>query len=386
MEDRLLIHNVQVVLPGGLLSGSVLVVGGRIAETFSGPPPREANAVDGGGGYLLPGFVDIHIHGGWGIDVMRADLTQLQELALKLTTTGTTTFLPTTLTAPDDEIASVLKVAQQAMQAPHWRGATVAGVHVEGPYLNPDWAGAQDSQHIRPPRPAAYGPWLESGAVRLMTLAPEVAGAEVLLADLQRHNIPAAIGHSGASYEAAMAAFANSHIQQATHTFNRMGGDLARAPGVKVAVLNADNVTAQVIADGVHVHPANLLNLYKRKGATRVAVITDAVAAMGLADGEYTLGDQRVRKQGHTIYLSHQPTTLAGAVVPMDQAFRTLLAACACPLWDAATMCSSAPAQAMGLTDRGTILPGQRADLVLMDEGFRVRQTYVAAQRLYEAP
>lgn len=358
----------------------VLIEGGKIrAIATHMDAPAGAAVIDARGHLVLPGFIDIHVHGAMDADAMDATPEALDVMARFFAQHGVTAFLPTTMTAPREHIQAALHNVKRAMNAPHMPGAAhILGAHIEGPFVNPKRCGAQPVAFMRPAHPDEYCAWFESGAVKLITVAPEVDGVMRLIEDAQRFGVAVALGHTDATYAQAQAAFA-AGANQATHTYNAMRDLHHREPGTLGAVLANDAVYAQLICDNVHVHPAAMAVLYKCKGADHLAVITDAMEATGLGDGDFTLGAHRVFVREGVARLSNG--ALAGSTLTMDAAFRNIIAATGCSPAEASRMCSHTPACAIGLGDRkGKIAPGYDADLVILDRDFHVVRTIVGGQ------
>src|SRR5690606_30379286 len=246
------------------------------------------------GGYLCPGFIDVHLHGGGGADVMDASPGALSQLARTHARHGTVAFLPTTVTAPYEQLHRVLEAVEETAGARE-EGAELLGVHLEGPHLNPARAGAQNPEFLTPPSLPEMQALLERfpGRVRWVTVAPELEGARELIQYLREAGVVVSIGHSDATYEQAMVAF-QWGISHATHTFNGMNPLHHRAPGVPGAVLTAPGVSAEIIADGFHIHPGVARLLWQVKGPDRLLLVTDAMRATDLPDGRYDLGGLEV--------------------------------------------------------------------------------------------
>ena len=382
---RTLIENSPVWQEDKFVRGQTLVLrDGRIeglkpqAEIGCQPGDRR---IDGNGAFALPGFIDLHIHGSLGLDVMDGACASLECLCDFLVRGGVTGFLGTTMTDSSARIKAAL-VAMSSFAARR-ASSPLLGAHIEGPYLNAAFRGSQPEIHLRPPNRMEYMPWLESGMVKLITLAPEIAGGERVMQDALAHGATVSIGHSGADYDAAARYFA-AGARQLTHTFNGMPGVHHRHPGLFVAALERPDVTFQIIPDGIHVHPAVIRMLLRLVGSERVLVISDAMVATGLGDGEYALGDVAV-----TVRNGQARTAaggLAGSTLTMDEALRNMMRFCDLSLAEALPMLTRVPARSIGIYPRkGSLMIGADADVVLWDENTGVRATFLGGEIVYQA-
>jgi N-acetylglucosamine-6-phosphate deacetylase len=349
----------------------------EIAEHLDIPAESTTTYIDARDHIVLPGFIDTHVHGAMGADTMDASAESLRTMARFFAAHGVTSFLPTTMTAPAGSINAALDAVSAELQV-HPVGARILGAHVEGPFINPKRCGAQSPEFMRAADPSEYLPWFESGVVKLITVAPEVDGVMRLIEDTQRFGVTVTIGHTDATYAQAQLAFA-AGANQCTHTYNAMRGLHHREPGALGAVMANPDIYAQLICDNVHVHPGAMRALYNCKGAGKLAVITDAMEATGLGDGEFALGAHRVFVRKDIARLKNG--TLAGSTLTMDAAFRNIIAATGCSLAEAAQMCATTPAAAIGVGDRiGQITLGYDADLVILDQALHVAHTIVGGR------
>ena len=382
--SRTLIENSQIWGEDRFLSGHTLVMAeGLIRDVCPAasverlPSDRRIN---GGGAYTLPGFVDLHVHGGDGYDVMDATPAALPGLCDFLVRQGVTSFLGTTMADTRQRIdaaLAMLSVCADQAQSP------LLGAHLEGPYLNPAYRGSQPAAHLRAPRSEEYLPWLDTGTIKQITLAPELDGADRLMRAALERGIVVSSGHSGASYEATRDYIA-AGLRQITHTFNGMAGIHHRQPGIFVAASEHPEVNFEIIPDGVHVHPAVVRMLLRLVGSERVIVITDAMRAAGLADGKFGMGDVAVIvKDG---IARDRQGSLAGSTLTMAQALRNMMSFCQLSLAEALPMVTRAPARAIGCYPRkGSLQVGTDADMVIWDEASGVRATFIGGELVYEA-
>lgn len=384
---RLLIHNARVYAPDLVASPGWLLTQGRSIVGYGhGRPPHfptsaQVREIDGGGRHLLPGFIDLHVHGAAGHEVMDATVTGLQAMARFFARHGVSGFLPTTWTAPPE--ATLLAIdAIAAAVGPVAGGATILGAHLEGPYLNVAKCGAQDPQSIRRADPAETSVLLDRHVIRLLALAPEYEENLSLLDDCVRRGVTVSIAHTGATYDQVLVA-AERGARQATHTFNAMTGFGHREPGVAGAVLALPQIRCELIADTVHVHPAAIRVLVAAKGASSVILITDAIRATGMPDGDYRIDSRAITVRNGQVRLPDG--TLAGSVLTMDIALRNVAAATGLSVRELWPMTSLNAARAVGLSaQKGSLEVGKDADLVLLDDQFQVALTVAEGAVVYE--
>lgn len=362
----------------------VVIRGDRIegaGPTVALRPNLSIPTVDCGDCALLPGFVDVHIHGSGGWSVMDG-AEAVARISQYLPRFGVTSWLPTLTPRPTlAELAEVMAAVQEAQAG---AGAEILGVHLEGPFLSPKRPGALRSEWFRPASVEELDRILAAGAgqVRLMTLAPELPGGIALVRELVARRVVASIGHTDATHRQALEAIA-AGVSHATHTYNAMRGFQHREPGVVGAVLTADAVRGELIADGVHVDPLAMRLLIRAKGPSRVVLITDAVAPAGLGDGEYEFDGRPITVRDGKATLADG--TIAGSVATFDGNVRRIVQEVGASLQAAALMASTAPAQAIGVADRkGQIAGGRDADLVALDSDLRVRLTIARGQIVYD--
>lgn len=400
MQDqpqRLLITNARVITPVQTWErGWLLVEDGRIRWMAPGMPPGMASGtppdfaggapvleIDAGGAALLPGFIDLHVHGAVGYELMDASLEGLREMTAFYARHGVTGVLPTSWTAAPDDLRRVLDVARRAMEEPDPRGAQILGVHMEGPFLNPARCGAQDARFIRAATPAEALPYLETGLVRLITLAPEMEGSPWLIEECQRRGVTVSAGHTSAGYDL-LRDLSRRGVRQVTHCFNAMDPLNHRSPGTVGAALSLPELACELIADNVHIHPAVQKILVDVKGPHGVILVTDGLRGAGLPEGEYDIGGRRVAFRDGAARLLDG--TLAGSILTLDRALQHVIANTGRPLEALWPMSSLNAARALGLSARkGSLETGKDADLVLLDGAFQVQLTVVGGRVVYRA-
>ena len=374
MTGRLLVTGARVLTPGGEWPlGWIAVEGRRIAAMGQGQPPpgtgAGADVLAAEGLIALPGFIDLHVHGAVGVDVMDADPEGLARMARFLAGHGVTAWLPATMTATGPDLERALE-AVRSVAGPVEGGATILGAYLEGPYLNPAKAGAQDPALIRPAGRAEAGRLLDLGVVRVLVLAPEVEDNHWLIAEAAARGLTVSAGHTDATYDQALQAVAGG-VGHVTHAFNAMRPLGHREPGMLGAALVLPELRCELVADNVHVHPAAMRLLVQAKGPGGVVLVSDAVRATGLPEGAYTVGDQPAFSMDGAIRLADG--TLAGSVLTLDRALHNLQAATGRPLAELWPASSRNAAEAIGAGDaKGTLEPGKDADLVLLDPALQV--------------
>ncbi|MDB5957322.1 N-acetylglucosamine-6-phosphate deacetylase [Ramlibacter sp.] len=359
----------RIVTPEGLLQGVLRIADdGRIAG-IEGTPLAPQRAREPGAPLLLPGFIDLHVHGGAGRDIMEGGDAALQ-VARKHAEHGTTALLATTMTAPIEDLREAFAAVSALCERPQPGAARVLGMHLEGPYINRGKLGAQPD-FVRPVSLPELQELHALAPIRLLTLAPEVPGNLDAIAQLVAAGFRVQIGHTLGTYEDGVAALARG-ARGFTHLFNAMTPLHHRMPGMVGAAL-AHAEFAEIIPDLLHVHP----------GAIRAALrsipclycVTDSTAATGMPDGEYKLGRQPVTKCLGGVRLADG--TLAGSTLTMDRALRNLVDAIGVPLLDAARRVATNAADFLGLADRGRLTVGAWADVAVLDRDLQVQDVYI---------
>ena len=333
--------------------------------------------------HIIPGFIDLHIHGAGGSDVMDGTPLALETISQSLASKGTTSFLATTMTASVSDIEKALVNVKNSMQRSQSLGAQIIGVHLEGPFLSPKKSGAQREDDFLSPNKNYIEHWqsISDHAIKLVTLAPELSGAREFIEFLVSQKIVASMGHTDATYEEACTAI-DAGCSHATHLFNAMRGLHQREPGVIVAALLSDKVSAELIVDGIHVHPAMIELALKLKGKEKFVLVTDAMRAACLHDGMYELGGQSVEVKNNAARLSDG--TLAGSTLTLSAAVKNMLAFTQCDLADVIRFASQNPAKTLKLFDRkGSISPGKDADIVVLNDKLDVVLTLVGGEVVY---
>ena len=374
---RTLFTNGKVYVDGQFQDTDLLVQDGRVAG-FSG---KADEVVDLGGKLLVPGFLDLHTHGGDGVDVNAATAGDMAKIGRFFAKNGTTGWLCSILTDTPEQTLWCIDQAKAAMAAPI-TGAQLMGIHLEGPFLCSAYKGAMPEHLLRKGDPALFRQYQQAaeGAVRYITVSPEVEGVVDMIAEIAGHTT-VAIGHSGADYETSCAAI-DAGAQACTHTFNAMGLFHQHRPGIMGAVLERP-VCCEAICDGRHLHPGSVRMLLACKGWDRVVAVTDSIQAAGLPDGHYKLGVNDVVVEDGDAKLASNGVR-AGSTLTTGQALKNLVKFTGESVEKVLPLLTANPARLIGMDHRkGSIAPGKDADLVVLDQDLNVTATYVAGVNVY---
>jgi N-acetylglucosamine-6-phosphate deacetylase len=394
LKRMIKITNGNVITPFRVLeNGSVLISDGKILEVTQGDiDAGEAIEIDARGQFIAPGFIDIHVHGGGGSDFMDNTVDAFLKIAETHAKYGTTAMVPTTLTCEVEELYQTLSCYEAANKL-NIKGAQFLGMHLEGPYFAVNQRGAQDERYIRDPNPAEYKEILRrSASIVRWSAAPELKGALKFARVMRDRGILVALAHTDAVYEEVLEGFENG-FSLATHLYSGMSGvtrkNAYRYAGAVESAFIIDNMDVEIIADGIHL-PAPLLKLvYKIKGASRTALITDAMRAAGMPGGESVLGNDltglKVIVEDGVAKLPDR-SAFAGSVATADQLVRTMVNMAGVPLPEALEMITATPARIMGVADRkGALVAGKDADLVIFDDNININTTIVGGEIVYNA-
>lgn len=367
----------RIVTPSGVVTGEVSVANGKIASVTPASGTGE-DTIDVGDRWLVPGYIDTHVHGGGGWQCNTADPSDIHAMARFHGRHGTTALLATTVAAPPDELEAALRAIAVCTQHPASTGAVVLGAHLEGPFLSTARPGAMDPAMFRNPskqlleRLFAAG----QGTVRMMTLAPELPGALDVVRDLAAAGAVASIGHTDADYDQTLAA-SRAGAHAATHLFNAMPPFHHRHPGVLGAVLDLPEISCELICDAIHVDPAALRLAYRAKGPAAIRLVTDAMQAAGMPDGTYRLGAAAVEVRDGAAVLASSGS-IAGSTLTMGQAVANAVSLLDISVEQAIALASTNPARLLGLEGRkGALARGNDADMVVLDDDLSVYGTIV---------
>jgi len=360
-----------------VIEGKILFFDKQIVTVDTDVNLESVEIIDAQGAYVSAGFIDIHIHGSGGADVMDATPEALKTISATLPRTGTTSFLATTMTMSQEKIIKSLENIRHSRSSLF--GSQVLGVHLEGPFINASKHGAQDAAHVQQPNISCIESYLD--IIKMITIAPEVAGGEAFLLQMKKiaPDIVLSIGHSEATYEESMKSFDNG-ISHVTHLFNAMPAYHHREPGIVGACFDRRDISCDIIADLVHTHPHHLRLAHHMK-REQLILITDAMRAGCMRNGTYDLGGREVRVRDKHATLSDG--TLAGSVLQLNEALQNMVAHTGMTLPEAVYSVTQAPAQKLRLS-KGELRSGYDSDLVIFDEDFSIISTIVAGETVYQ--
>jgi N-acetylglucosamine-6-phosphate deacetylase len=391
-RQQIKIINGKVITPTCIVDNATIIIDGETITYLDEKNIEVEGAIeiDARGLYVAPGFIDIHVHGGGGHDFMDGSETAFLKIAETHARFGTTAMLPTTLTSSKEDLLQTLQIYESANEQ-NTRGSHFLGMHLEGPYIAMNQRGAQDARYVRDPAPEEYKEIIAaSPAIKRWSAAPELNGAIQFGRYITSKGILAAIAHTDAIYEEALEAFENGYTL-ATHFYSAMSGvtrrNAYRYAGVIETAYLLDAMDVEIIADGVHL-PAPLLKLiYKIKGANRTALITDAMRAAGMPEGESILGSLhnglKVIVEDGVAKLPDR-TSFAGSVATADRLVRNMIKMAEVPLLEAVKMSTITPARIVGVADKkGTLEKGKDADIVLFDENININMTIIKGKIIY---
>ncbi len=392
MSNLIKIFNAQIITPAGVLKeGTLVISNGKIAEVGNQNMLVEgALEIDAKGKYVAPGFIDMHVHGGGGHDFMDNTIEAFLKIAQTHAKYGTTALMPTTLSCEKDDLLTTLDIYEKA-DAINNSGADFVGIHIEGPYFAMSQKGAQDPRYIRNPDPKEYQEVLAASKhIKRWSAAPELPGTLDFGRFLRQHGVLAAIAHTDAIYEEVVQAY-EVGFTHATHFYSCMSGvsrrNAFRYAGAIESAYLLDEMTVEIIVDGIHL-PAPLLKLiYKIKGTEHTALITDAMRGAGMPEGKSVLGSL---KDGLEVIIEDgvaklpDRTAFAGSVATADRLVRNMIALAEVPLVDAVKMASTTPAKILNIADRkGELVKGKDADVVIFDEDINIAATIVKGNLVY---
>lgn len=376
----MLIKNCNIIYLDKIEKGSVLVENGKIKE-INPSNVNDTEVIDAEGLYLSPGFIDVHIHGAGGCDTMDGTVESINTIAKTIVQHGTTSFTPTTMTVAAEDIRKSMEVIKK-LKEEGTEGANVLGAHLEGPFISPKAIGAQNPNFLLAPSVENYNKIVGdySDAVVSITMAPEVEGAKELIKYLSDNGVTVSIGHTKATYDEAIEGI-KCGACHSTHLYNAMTPFTHREPGVVGATFDTD-ITTETISDGIHISYPALRTAYKQKGTDKVLLVSDAMEACGMPDGQYSLGGQDVIvKNGAARLLDG---TLAGSVLTLDKAVKNIYNNSNYPLNEVVRMATYNGAKHCHVEDhKGLIKEGYDADLILFNEDIEIQKVFVNGKEVY---
>ncbi len=374
------IINGKLILKDRVLEGKAILYSNKI-EGICDSVPEEIEVIDAKGNYVLPGLIDIHIHGYLGKDVCDAKKESIEVIANGIMKNGVTSFLPTTMTIEKTKIESILEICRDLKEeSKTWDGACVLGVHAEGPFISPKKKGAQDEKYILKPDSKFVLKYKD--IIKIITMAPEEDEDFHEIEKIRKDSdIVISMGHTDADYETAIKSTYHG-VRHATHTFNAMSPLNQRNPGVVGAIMNSD-VTCELIVDTFHIHPALYDLVYKLKG-DKLCFITDCLPAGGLGDGEYTLGGEKFISKGIECRLLDG--TIAGSILKLNKGIYNVYKNSNIPLHECVKCATLNPARAIHVDNKkGSLEIGKDADIIIVDKEFNVLKTIIGGVLKYEA-
>ncbi|TDM40346.1 N-acetylglucosamine-6-phosphate deacetylase [Macrococcoides goetzii] len=375
---RYVIKSTNIFTEEGIVDGFVVINNNKIETVQPGIYSGEDNVYDYQNAYIMPGFIDIHIHGGYGEDAMDASFEGLKHLSKSLLSEGTTSFLPTTMTQSNENIVKALQNIKNVYKS-DYEGAEILGIHLEGPFISEEKIGAQNPKYVQQPNVQQLKTFQEQSGnlIKVITFAPEKEGAKAMMESFPE--IIFSIGHSAATYEQAEQAVMDG-ARHITHLYNGSSGFLHREPGVVGMALTNDDVHTELIVDGLHAHPASVKLAITAKGNEKFYLITDAMRAKGKPDGVYDLGGQAVTVKDGEARISSG--ALAGSVLRMNHGLKHLLEYSGRDLSELWRVTSLNQAIALKVEDsKGSIKEGKDADIVILDKHFEVISTIKSGKR-----
>jgi len=355
--------------------GNIAITGTQFADTSA-----DSTEIDATGCYAIPGLIDVHLHGCIGYDFTNATTDQIAQMARYQAKNGTTAMCPATLTIPEAEIA---EACRQIAACREPDGAAIVGINIEGPFLSPKRAGAQNPAYLHPPDLAMFNRLQAAaeGKIKLISIAPEMPGAMELI-DAIHEDVICSLAHTTADYDTALEAF-NRGARQLTHLFNGMPHLGHREPSVIGAAMDSPHAYAEMICDNIHIHPSAVRAAFRLFGDDRILMISDSIMAAGLTDGKYEIGGLAIDVQGRECRLDKENGALAGSVTNLLGCVRIAVTEMDIPLENAVKAASVNPARALGVFDeRGSIEPGKFADLVLLNEDLTIRHVFLQGKQL----
>jgi N-acetylglucosamine-6-phosphate deacetylase len=377
-----ILSGAKICLPDTIINDHYLIVNNGIITHINQedtPKPDHIEIIKLSSNHtIIPGFIDVHIHGANGSDVMDATPESLHNIATTISKQGVTNFLATTMTASDSETSQALKNVALYNQTQNNSGAKICGVHLEGPFLSEAKIGAQNSKFLANPNIKLFSKWIEKSdsLIKKVTIAPELSHADPLIKYMLNNKIIPSIGHTNCTAKQAQSCI-NLGATSATHLFNAMSGVSHRKPGAATAILLDDRVYSELIVDGVHLSPEIIQLVFKVKGCDKIILVTDAMSAQSYGDGQFMLGGQKVIVSGNEARLENG--ALAGSVLTMNKAVKNMLSTTECSLPDAIKMATLTPAKNIGLDHIiGSISVGKRADLAIIDDKFNISHTFIS--------